>query len=436
MIKKLFMHVSAKVEGYTSDQLRVDLHKFCNFIPVISTLTNLVAVVEKYLYVPDTDTELDHFDSRYYTYLKAQDFKKDWLLFIPCANTVFSILRCCSSEASELNLDHGSLEESSEEAISQSEEGIKVKLIEEEVEIVTDYRPSFSPIIPDKKGLYKPRYLLERTEDEKIVYLETLNNQRGPENTSYVRSPVLSISGSMTPNKFFALCEKQYPHYELQHGSANNGCNAFITASGRGNLALLNALIDIVKDDAIQFVNQDGGRSGITPLHYACSCKDKNLAVEMAKILIAAGADVNLLILSPVDEFSRGNTPLSLAGKYENAELVQLLLENGAKLGIDEDTQEFLKEEWFHEEIERKVGKILNRLYTPFNCSKLFEVSPEQVDFIFKIAINANIVVDNQVREKCLPFIMAKNTLSLPLNFDIITLIVKITRASMEIKFW
>ncbi len=83
----------AHLKSNSFDKFRIDFHEFCNFIPVVSTLTNTVALLQKTLYVSKIENDKNLSNSRYYEYLKAQDFKKDWLLFIPIANFIFSILR-------------------------------------------------------------------------------------------------------------------------------------------------------------------------------------------------------------------------------------------------------------------------------------------------------------------------------------------------------
>ncbi|MBA3239333.1 MAG: hypothetical protein H0T62_13455 [Parachlamydiaceae bacterium] len=88
------------------DQSRVDFHEFCNYIPGVSTVTNLIAVFQKHVFLPEADSVESLTESRYYTYLRAQDFQKDWLLFIPFANTIFCLLRCCSTDLdTELKVD-------------------------------------------------------------------------------------------------------------------------------------------------------------------------------------------------------------------------------------------------------------------------------------------------------------------------------------------
>jgi ankyrin repeat protein len=72
-----------------------------------------------------------------------------------------------------------------------------------------------------------------------------------------------------------------------------------------------------------------------TPVYYAIYHEER--LGDMYKILINAGADVNM-------PSSRGQTPLMIAKKYENAEAISILLAHGAKptlppLGETEDAK-------------------------------------------------------------------------------------------------
>ena len=60
------MEFSTKTNNYSFDQFRVDLHEFCNWIPVLSTITNTIAVVQKCLFVQDSDSDQTHEKSHYY----------------------------------------------------------------------------------------------------------------------------------------------------------------------------------------------------------------------------------------------------------------------------------------------------------------------------------------------------------------------------------
>lgn len=93
------------LKDYSFDQFRVDLHEFCNYIPIISTFTNTLAVIQKRMYVPDMDKDGSLVKSHYYRYLKEQDFEKNWQLFIPVANTIFCINKSCFPEKKEISVE-------------------------------------------------------------------------------------------------------------------------------------------------------------------------------------------------------------------------------------------------------------------------------------------------------------------------------------------
>ncbi|MBA3238425.1 MAG: ankyrin repeat domain-containing protein [Parachlamydiaceae bacterium] len=94
-------------------------------------------------------------------------------------------------------------------------------------------------------------------------------------------------------------------------------------------LKLLEELLKV----APELVNLEN-RDGITPLFWACMYKNKEVVLDMAKLLIENGANVNLpcfYSFAENDLFIEDNaTPLCVAAKRENAELVQLLLNHGA----------------------------------------------------------------------------------------------------------
>ncbi len=81
-----------KNTSYSFDQFRVNFHKVCNYVPFFSSVSNLIALVQKNLYVPKMDDE-SLSGSDYYTYLKAQNFNQDWHLFIPIVNTIFCVIQ-------------------------------------------------------------------------------------------------------------------------------------------------------------------------------------------------------------------------------------------------------------------------------------------------------------------------------------------------------
>lgn len=81
------------------DRFRIGLHEFCNFIPIVSTLTNAIAVIQKQSYSIKSDCNSGAYsiNGHYYKHLKEQDFEEDWILLIPVANTIFSIYRWIES---------------------------------------------------------------------------------------------------------------------------------------------------------------------------------------------------------------------------------------------------------------------------------------------------------------------------------------------------
>ena len=90
-----------------------------------------------------------------------------------------------------------------------------------------------------------------------------------------------------------------------------DGETPLMIAAIRGSLPAVQAL---VKRGAA--VN----RAGWTPLHYACSGPDNGVAA----FLIAQGADLNA-------RSDNGTTPLMMAARYGNGDLVPLLLKAGAE---------------------------------------------------------------------------------------------------------
>lgn len=82
-------------------------------------------------------------------------------------------------------------------------------------------------------------------------------------------------------------------------------------------------------------------KGGPTPLHFA-AYRNK---VEIAKVLLARGADVNLT--------RGGYTPLYLAVERGHVEMVELLLESGASVNISglEKTPLQYAEEYGHKEV-------------------------------------------------------------------------------------
>lgn len=94
---QLSHEITVDDEHYSFDHFRIDFHEFCNIIPAISTVTNTIAVVQKYLYVHEMNKDETIEKNYYYRHLKEKDFAKEWLFFIPLANTIFFLFRCCIS---------------------------------------------------------------------------------------------------------------------------------------------------------------------------------------------------------------------------------------------------------------------------------------------------------------------------------------------------
>lgn len=101
-MKGLFMQLVSAVENYIEDRFLIDVHKCCNFIPFVSTISNTIAAVQKVIFAHEFD-EVTLQNKHYYKYLVEQDFEKDWLLFVPIANMVFSIVKWATSLSSSDN---------------------------------------------------------------------------------------------------------------------------------------------------------------------------------------------------------------------------------------------------------------------------------------------------------------------------------------------
>jgi ankyrin repeat protein len=78
------------------------------------------------------------------------------------------------------------------------------------------------------------------------------------------------------------------------------------------------------KIDAVARSDEDYFKNGWQPLHFATSREDGNEALEVAKLLICKGADVNALT-------AEGETPLHLS---RSAAVARLLLDHGAKMNV------------------------------------------------------------------------------------------------------
>ena len=82
-------------------------------------------------------------------------------------------------------------------------------------------------------------------------------------------------------------------------------------------------------------------KTGESPLHFAISKKDDSRRTDIVRLLVEAGADVNLKTIAGEetgcfmrDAFLKGETPLHRAAAYGDKEMVQILLEAGADPSI------------------------------------------------------------------------------------------------------
>lgn len=101
----------------------------------------------------------------------------------------------------------------------------------------------------------------------------------------------------------------------------DNGYTPLIWATFNNDTSLSKHLIESGEN-----VNAKGKIDNYTPLLFACG---QNIAsrsnYEIAKLLIAKGADVNVMT-------NAGNTPLDIANAMQDSELVKLLIKNGARV--------------------------------------------------------------------------------------------------------
>jgi cytohesin len=117
---------------------------------------------------------------------------------------------------------------------------------------------------------------------------------------------------------------------KITFDSANLLCNA----AYNGKIDSVKWLLDKGEDANFSFTD-----TGENALHYAISkTSEINDRVEIVKVLIAAGTDVNkkTLVGKPTlcfmrDAHLKGETPLHRAAAYGNAVMIKMLLEAGAE---------------------------------------------------------------------------------------------------------
>ncbi len=122
--------------------------------------------------------------------------------------------------------------------------------------------------------------------------------------------------------------------YKIESGG-RCGWNALCVAADRGNVGLVKSILKYC--DAKSLVNL-GNDWGWTPLFCAARCKDHGAAVEVAKVLLEHGADVNMTTnnrcMGAMGLTEEGTSPLYVAAeKTHNVALAKLLVEKGAAAG-------------------------------------------------------------------------------------------------------
>lgn len=91
------MELSSSDVFQNSNDFRVSFDVFCDFVPFVSTISMMIGLAQKYLYVSEMEADQTLDGNRYYTHLKNKDFQFS-LLYIPFANFFFAIkLHCCSN---------------------------------------------------------------------------------------------------------------------------------------------------------------------------------------------------------------------------------------------------------------------------------------------------------------------------------------------------
>lgn len=297
-----------------------------------------------------------------------------------------------------------------------------------EPKIVTEYRPDFS-VKPDDEGRLKPTYLVQYFKEVNGEYLYEEVHEIGWKSHTSAATPLDLITKEITPNRFFTLCEgEDFKDYKLHHAMSRMGMNAFTIAAYRGNIELLEALIETAPD-LVDLENEQG----LTPLMFACMHADQEIAVEMANLLIENGADVNLSTTVHYgrtypetigkDRIPVKSTPLYIATLHNNDMLVDLLLKNGATLDHNEETgEETLEEDEgtfdYKEETSKEIITIQEKYSIPNINPMLYNLTDEHVKYLFDLSSNVT-------WEKCMPLAAWKKENSVVPD-DIIDLICQI----------
>ena len=129
---------------------------------------------------------------------------------------------------------------------------------------------------------------------------------------------------------------------QIKSNQQGKDCNRLI--AGKNVLSLKN---NVTLISNYIFVSEilSQNRDGHTELHLAA--RDNRLA-EVEKMLdTAKELDVMEILVNKADDV--GNNPLSIATKYGHSSIVQVLLQNNAKMGGGD---------WFTRAIDEAVGKV------------------------------------------------------------------------------
>ncbi|MBA3238867.1 MAG: hypothetical protein H0T62_11060 [Parachlamydiaceae bacterium] len=76
----------SKIESLTLDEYRAIFDEICDYVPFVSTISNVIGVAQKHIYVSEMKINGTLEKSFYYTRLENKDFQSYWLLFIPLFN--------------------------------------------------------------------------------------------------------------------------------------------------------------------------------------------------------------------------------------------------------------------------------------------------------------------------------------------------------------